>query len=289
MIFDRTMAEEKPKANGQRCLLCQATGKLFYSHIYPDFFIRSLETQIETGTKGQKQPASIALSTRREVKGGTKQRGYWEKELGFKQMLLCQKCEVRLSQYEGYFRLCFYGKNPGALRKQPLGKVVAKDVAADQGIYEAREVVVDYRRFKLFVLSLLWRASAAKGKFFRDVYLGQQHQERLRELLANDDPGNDEDYAIMLMDLRHEGAGIEDFIEQPGWTRDDEGRRFYKLIIGGFMFIIYVIGGDQRPPEFVNSFRLQSSGKLIIGVANAKPILRWWAKRLRVAGAFPRK
>src|ERR1051325_9472177 len=117
-MLDRTMAEEQPKANSERCLLCQATGKLLLSHIYPDFFIRSLETKIETGIKGQKQPG------------------------------------------------------------------------------------------------------AAKGEFFRDVYLGR-HQERLGELLVHDDPGNDNDYAIMLMDLRHEGAGIEDFIEQPGWTRDD--------------------------------------------------------------------
>ena len=130
IMVDRIFAEGKTKGNGPRCSLCKATGKLFNSHIYPDFFIRSLETKIATGAKGQKQPASIALSTRSDVKGGTKQRGYWEKKLGFKQMLLCQKCEMRLSEYESYFRGFFYGKNPAPLQKQVLGKVVAKDLSA---------------------------------------------------------------------------------------------------------------------------------------------------------------
>jgi hypothetical protein len=156
-------------------------------------------------------------------------------------------------------------------RKNFLVKVVAKDLSAEQGIYEAREVIVDYRCFKLFALSLLWRAGLARGEFFRDVYLGRR-QERLRAHLAHDDPRNDDDYAIMLFDLRHKGEGIEDFIEQAGWARDDKKRRFYKLVIGGFMFIIYVIGPDQRPAAFVY-LRLRSSGKLIIGVANARPIL----------------
>ncbi len=272
-----------------RCRLCGAANKLINSHIFPDFFIRSLERDIVTGTKGQPQPASIALSTRPEIKSGQRQRGFWEKKLGFKQMLLCAKCEEKFSVYESYFRKFFYGKDPSPLIKRDIGKVITQSGwPTVDFVREVREVLVDYPQLKLFVLSLLWRSGIAIGEFFRDVHLGAKHEERIRTLLLEADPAPDYHYAIVMADLRSGSSTLEDFIEQPTVGRD-EGQRFYKLTLGGFMFLIYVTSADEKPPELISSFRLRECGRLTLGIVEATPFLKWWADRLAAAGVLKPK
>jgi|SRR5271165_579596 len=50
---------------------------------------------------------------------------------------------------------------------------------------DCRQVSVDYKKFKLFELSILWRAGFEKRTWGRDVDLGP-FQEELREHLLND-------------------------------------------------------------------------------------------------------
>lgn len=69
----------------------------------------------------------------------------------------------------------------------------------------------------------------------------------------------------------------------------DEGQRVYRLTLGGFLFIVYVTSAEQKSPAFITAFRLQTNGRLLLGVAEATPILRWWAKRLAAAGALTPK
>jgi hypothetical protein len=49
--------------------------------------------------------------------------------------------------------------------------------------------VDDYATLKLFLMSLLWRVSVAKGEFFRCVKLGR-HEEQLRQMLHAQNPVN---------------------------------------------------------------------------------------------------
>jgi len=157
-----------------KCRLCGTPGKLIDSHVIPDFFIRSLQRQIPTGKSGQPQPTSIMMSLRPGEEGGQRQRGYWEKQSGINEPMLCAGCESRVSQYENYFRTFFYGKNPSPLKKIPVGTSVdlSSFAGLDPDILGVRAVKMDYTQFKLFVLSLVWRASVAKGNFFEKICLG---------------------------------------------------------------------------------------------------------------------
>src|SRR6267154_734119 len=105
------------------------------------------------------------MSTRPEIAGGQRQRGYWEKVSGIKEYLLCAACEARFSRYENYFRDFFYGNSPPPLKKLSVGMPfdLSAFIDLDPDILGAKLVKVDYAQFKLFVLSLLWRASVAKG------------------------------------------------------------------------------------------------------------------------------
>src|SRR5260370_36829926 len=103
------------------CRLCGGPSPLRMSHIFPDFFIRSLEREIPMGKSGAPQRASILMSTRPEIEGGPRQRGVWEKITGIKEYLLCAACEGRFSRYENYFRTFFYGNDPPPLKKLSIG------------------------------------------------------------------------------------------------------------------------------------------------------------------------
>jgi hypothetical protein len=47
---------------------------------------------------------------------------------------------------------------------------------------------------KLFQLSILWRASVAKGDFFSKVKLKPRHEEEIRKMLLNGEPGKEDRY-----------------------------------------------------------------------------------------------
>lgn len=151
------MVSKRPNAVTLLCKLCNGPGPLIDSHVIPDFFIRSLERRVATGQSGQSQPTSILLSTREEVKGGQRQRGYWERQVGVKEKLLCANCEGQFSRWEHYFREFFYGTHPSPLVKIPVGTPldIGHASAVVSGLLGARAAHVNYTQFKLFILSLL--------------------------------------------------------------------------------------------------------------------------------------
>ena len=266
------------------CKLCGASGPLIYSHILPDFFIRSAERLVPKGASGHPQRTSILLSTRPEISGGQMQRGYWEKQVGIKEYLLCAACELRFSRYENYFRTFFYGNAPPPLQKIPVGKPADPGAlaGAPSGIIGARFVSLDYCQFKLFSLSLLWRAGVSSGDFFARVDLGP-HEARVGAMLNAEKPGVDADYATMLIDLRFGADGLEDFIQQPDYGKI-EGQRGYSFVLGGFMLIIVVGAAGHLPPHPLAKYTIKSSGDLVLFSAKADPMLKWWGARLKSAG-----
>ncbi len=56
----------------------------------------------------------------------------------------------------------------------------------------------DYARFKLFLLSLLWRASITSRPFFKTIKLNLQTEDDLRKMIINSKPGEPEEYPCFL-------------------------------------------------------------------------------------------
>ena len=268
-----------------KCRLCDTPGKLIRSHVIPDFFIRSLQRNVPAGKSGQPQPTSIMMSLRPDEEGGQRPRGYWEKRTGIHEPLLCARCEGRFSRYENYFRTFFYGKNPSPLKKIPVGTPLdlSSFAGLDPDIRGVNAVKLDYSLFKLFVLSLVWRASVAKGNFFEKISLGIRHEAKLAAILKAENPGPDDQYAILMVDLRHEKYGLEDFVQQPDCVKDG-AQRGCSFIIGGFMLVTFIAAAGHRPPDPVGSFCLRASGDLLLISSRAQNIVRWWATRLKNAG-----
>ncbi len=145
------------------CKLCKKEAELRRSHILPEFLYADIYDETHR---------ALAVS-REKVKVFQK---------GIREYLLCQQCETKLSRYEKYAKDLIQ-KIPGFSR-DASGKFLYLDA-------------VDYCRFKLFQLSILWRASISTNVAFRQVELGH-HEEVIRRMIDQENPGRVFDYGCLM-------------------------------------------------------------------------------------------
>ncbi len=141
-----------------RCRLCHCDGKLQRSHIVPEFLYKALYDRSHGMMHAH----------------GQGHRGWQRAQKGIRERLLCSRCECFLNDnIEKPFRelWCEQGRLPDPMQ---VGRT-----------YRLR---VPYSAFKLFHLSVLWRASVSGLSAFAQVALGK-HEEALRSRLLALDPG----------------------------------------------------------------------------------------------------
>jgi hypothetical protein len=152
------------------CALCCAVGTLQNSHILPEFLYEHVYDE--------KHRYNV-LSVRNGEQNRIEQKGARER-------LLCLACERLLNTYETYASLVIKGGAKGVSYRREGSVLFLRGI--------------DYCRFKLFQLSILWRAGVSSLPFFERVQLGP-HQERLREMLLAGDPGKSSTYPSILWGL----------------------------------------------------------------------------------------
>src|ERR1017187_7394954 len=175
------------RGNSMKCRLCHKEGDLRVSHIIPEFFRRGGGEYYPTGQGDHLQPFTQPLHATPGMRFDRKQKGFWERQHGQVEYLLCDHCEQKLSVLEDYVKKFFYGKSHPIRLQLPL---------KEDPFFKA-----DYRKMKLFQLSLLWRASVAKGSFFSTVQLTDKHRDKLRQMLLEGDPGSEHRYPCGLSRL----------------------------------------------------------------------------------------
>src|SRR5262245_20501849 len=142
-------------SNEGQCRLCLTEGSLCDSHIYSKFLYNALYDE-----KHRVYGVRPFLDSENAVL-----------QQGLREHMLCATCEQHLSRYEGYAAKVL--RNLPELGSKPPGAVV-------------RVLGIDYTKFKLFQLSLLWRAGVTRQMSFREVNLGP-HEERLRRMVLRGD------------------------------------------------------------------------------------------------------
>lgn len=168
----------------------------------------------------------------------------WEQK-GFRDDLLCQSCETALSVYEQY---------ASEILRNPLPPATGD---------ESKRILLrglDYRKLKLFLVSVLWRGSVSKHPFYSHVKLGP-HEETLRCMLHAGEPGEPLDYGSVVFSLVHEGKPLRDLFVEPTPTRI-ESHNAYRFVFAGFVFIYFVSNHDLHP-----GFRkciLNKNGEMIV-------------------------
>lgn len=198
------------------CKLCGEPKELCDSHIISEFFY--------TPIYDSKHRLPMMM-TSAEIDNDLLQKGIREE-------LLCKDCEQKF--YEGYVKNILYGTRKALSsdhwKLERFGSYVV--IIIDN---------IDYTKFKIFQMSVLWRAGVASGKMWEPVQLGDKHEKKLRAMLLNGDPGEPEEYGCVMMGIINDRKDLSHFITSPE-VRIIDGHRFYQFVFGGFIWAFLVTG-----------------------------------------------
>ncbi len=218
-----------------KCRLCLEDKELQKSHIIPEFFYKPVYDGLHRLN---------VVSTEPGDKIKYQQKGYREK-------LLCRDCEQRLGRFEDYGRRVIYGG-----RGSRGTGVKIQDVGNG---FKLRNI--DYHKFKLFQLSLLWRASIASLDFFTGVNLGP-HEETIRKMLVSQTPGEPHQFGcIMTILLWEENKPLDGIILEPEQLYI-EGHKCFRLVSVGCLWFFIV--SSHSKDFMLRDFFLSQGGELII-------------------------
>jgi hypothetical protein len=185
--------------------------------------------------------------------------------------ILCRECDNRIGVYDNYaFQIL------SSHRKF-------------EKMYQNNELLAwktqdfDYKRLKLFSISLIWRAHITKRPEFRAVQLGK-FAAIAREMILNGNPGSPDDFATVFTCLWSENFGLDHSWLSP-FREKYSGTNVYRFQLPGYPMLIKV---DSRPlcepfrhfalnesgPLFIMARKLESSKEFGVLRANAKRLSR---------------
>ena len=195
----------------KQCKLCRNKRELKYSHIIPEFFYKWLydgKHRYRTFSTYENRPRPM-------------------EQKGVREHLLCSECESKLSEWETY--ACN----------------ILTDDAVQFGDRDHCIVMdVDYEKFKLFELSILWRVSVANHQLCEESsFVGSHEEEDLRSFISEGRAPKANEYgSIKFALLGDDGRRQMDYIPQPEPICDEN-----RVIQHGFWRHYVVIHYGQSP------------------------------------------
>ncbi|MCG8056928.1 MAG: hypothetical protein JAY94_14700 [Candidatus Thiodiazotropha endolucinida] len=210
-----------------KCKLCGKEGKLLNSHTIPEFVYRPLYDEINR---------LHVISSQDNERNKYLQKGIREK-------LLCNDCERLLSKNERYVSLVFSGSIP--IHISGHSKLI-------------RVEGLDYTKFKLFALSILWRAGVSKHETFEQVNLGS-HEIILGSMVLENDPGSPSQYPFLLSPIVLDQELLNGLIVQPTVSRI-AGHYAYRFVFAGLAWVFIV--SKHRIPSALQEAALNKEGGL---------------------------
>jgi hypothetical protein len=198
------------------CKLCGTDAKLVKAHIVPEAFFRAM--------MGEPGEGALLISNNKSVHPRRSPIGVYDREL------VCGPCEVGFGNYDDYGQQVLltetFARTPVHHGKRALGSLLDG---------------VEYRRFKLFALSVLWRAEVSSHPYYRHIQLGP-HFQKLQDMVRRGDPGEPNDFAVCLCEYISPYGPI---LWSPFLTRID-GIRFCSIPMGKYAVLVKV---DKRGIE----------------------------------------
>lgn len=237
------------------CALCLKEKPLCNSHIIPEFLYKRLYDEKQKMWK---------LSTVESERTTRVPKGVYEK-------LLCEACDHRIGEWEGYASRVIYGGVELTQSDSPFGWLVSG---------------IEYASFKLFQLSLLWRAAVSKRPEFEKVCLERKHKGQLRRMLLNEDPGDPLDYACLLFVSRKHLNITTNLVHMPLFC-SHKGTADCLFIMGGLFWMFLIPRADPVLED--DGFILTRNGETTI-VLNEEYTLRFlvdFAIDLKRSGKLP--
>ena len=168
--------------------------------------------------------------------------------------LVCRACENIFSRLDDYAAIILLPDFPADKCEMLLN---------GRGLYRGN--AFDYTMLKLFILSVLWRASATKHSFFEEISLGP-HEKHIADMVKANNPGRPEQYAVILSRFTDPMGHI--FVTKPRRTRLTNGRTVNILYFGGYKIRV-LVDSQEAPPE-MEPFVLRPDAPLIVALEDSR-------------------
>lgn len=120
---------------------------------------------------------------------------------------------------------------------------------------------IDYDKFKLWLLSIIWRSSIADNKI-SDVSLSTEQNEDIRRRLISGKAGNPHDYPFLILTCIREDDRYSQLITQPTEIRTESGYVGYQFYLTGLLFSIYINNTYYDLPNWIMDGTLDNKGVL---------------------------
>ncbi|RYZ84547.1 MAG: hypothetical protein EOP04_17800 [Proteobacteria bacterium] len=166
---------------------------------------------------------------------------------GRSEHLLCEHCEGRISKWEKYAADWLYNR----------ALVPAVESESESGtIYSG----IDYEKFRLYCLSVLWRMAESSISFYEGVRLQASDAELIRKALMAEDP-MDGSFPVCLFRIIGPNGELFPATVQPYQTVSARHTSFH-LITNGFAHDFWVRGYEHLP--YVKECSLKRDGRLAV-------------------------
>lgn len=218
------------------CKLCFKKAKLLSkSHVIPNFMYKIMKDGLNR---------MQLVDFKFPLKPNYKQTGFYEKNI------LCSECDNnRLSSLERYADLLLFGGQGKALPRfqNAIGPDGVKSIILEN---------VDFRKLKLFLLSILWRSHISKQRFFNDININD-NEERLRLLLLEKLELTDSEFKVSMIAVKSERGTVK-LVSMPKTIFVDTGNVAVFFMNGIFYFIDLIPNSSFE--LFTNNY-LKDNGK----------------------------
>lgn len=222
------------------CKLCKTDTNLCNSHIIPEFFYLPMYA---------KKRKIFEIHSKIDKIYKTHQKG-------LRECLLCERCETKLSDYE---------TNVSGVYKK-----IAHNVIIPLSYGKLPFTNLDYKKFKICYLSILWRMSISSIDFCKNFKLDNENEEKLRNFILNDNPGDVNEYGFL---------GIIPLIGKtfyPDIMLSPTIMKFLNsdvciVIVGGLLYMFF-INLNNESIKATGGF-IQKDGSWIVTIDNAEEFI----------------
>jgi len=180
----------------------------------------------------------------------------------FDKNILCEDCDNRIigAIYEKYAKTSMYGSNI----KPEFAPICKNYKNPDDGSECSVCTNIDYVKMKLFLLSILWRASISDRRIFQEVSLGVKQEERIRRILFEQIMPDEMEYPILMTSFMRTKNSLKNTITAPLTLKYENGVKGYAFLINSIQFMFFVNSDDHKMPDFVKQYTMKKSGEITV-------------------------
>jgi len=208
---------------------------LVKSHVIPESFFRDLredEDYLKLISPSGEHPKRSPI-------------GVYDKEI------LCRECEDKFQCFDFYAATTLIDRE-GQKPITDRGKVAAYLL---QGI--------EYEQLKLFFVSLIWRASISKHRFYEKVDLGPL-ETTAKNIIWNEESAAKDDFSFVL--ARFDGSETLSKVMLDPHPERFFKIRYYRFYLGGY--VLYIKADSQKTPEAFEPLIPQGNDLIILSRGN---------------------